>query len=351
MRSPLLEIRDDGLYCPGGDFYIDPWNPVERAVITHAHADHAVAGSRDYLCSSTCAPLLQARLGSDIAVQPLAYGVSINIGSVSVTLHPAGHILGSAQVEVASGGYSWVVSGDYKLRPDSTSEAFEPVRCHGFVTEATFALPIFRWPAAAETFAEINAWWQRNRDDKRASVLYGYSLGKAQRLIAGVDASIGPIYTHGSVQILNDIYRRSGIPLPSTIYAMEAGTKDFRGALVVAPPAMNGSAWVRRFGNFSNAMASGWMAIRGHRRRRAIDRGFVLSDHADWPQLLSAIKQTGAEQVWVTHGLVEPLARWLNEAGIAATGVKTHFADEDENPREPEPSGLEPTGLEPAGAP
>ncbi len=339
MSDPLLEMRDAGLYCPGGDFYIDPWKPVERAVITHAHADHARAGSVNYLCSTSCAPILRARLGMDITVQTLAYDAAINVGSVRVSLHPAGHILGSAQVKVEVGGYSWVVSGDYKLEPDPTNQAFEAVRCNGFVTEATFALPIFRWPSSAETFAEINTWWQQNRDDKRASVLYGYSLGKAQRLIAGVDASIGPIYTHGAVERMNEIYRQSGVRLPPTIYAMEASTKDFSGALIVAPPGMNGSAWVRRFGNFSNAMASGWMQIRGHRRRRAIDRGFVLSDHADWPGLLSAIQQTGAEQVWVTHGSIAPMVRWLHEKGIAAMGLETQFSDEDVGPIEAEGVG------------
>ena len=340
MSDSLLQMRDAGLYCPGGDFYIDPWKPVERAIITHAHADHARAGLLNYLSSTSCAPILRARLGLDVAVQALYYNAAISIGSVRVSLHPAGHILGSAQVKVESGGYSWVVSGDYKLQADPTNQAFEAVRCNGFVTEATFALPIFRWPSSAETFAEINAWWQQNRDDKRASVLYGYSLGKAQRLIAGVDASIGPIYTHGAVERMNEIYRQSGVQLPPTIYAMDATTKDFSGALIVAPPGMNGSAWIRRFGNFSNAMASGWMQIRGHRRRRAIDRGFVLSDHADWPGLLSAIQQTGAEQVWVTHGSIAPMVRWLNEQGIAAMGLQTQFSEEDSSeaaiPLEPE---------------
>ncbi len=334
LSAPLLEMRDAGLYCPRGDFYIDPWTPVERAVITHAHADHARAGSLNYLCSKTCAPILHARLGPEITVQELDYHTPLSIGSVSVSLHPAGHILGSAQVKVERGGYSWVISGDYKITPDPTNEAFQPVRCNCFVTEATFALPIFRWPSSAETFAEINGWWEQNRCNKRASVLYGYSLGKAQRLIAGVDPSIGPIYTHGAVQRLNEIYRQSGIPLPPTIYALKATTKAFSGALIVAPPGMNGSAWVRRFGDFSTGMASGWMQVRGHRRRRAIDRGFVLSDHADWPGLLEGIEQTGAEQVLVMHGTVAPLVRWLNEQGISAMGLMSQFSDEAESPLE-----------------
>ena len=336
MNEPLLELRDAGLFCPLGGFYIDPWQPVEKAVITHAHADHARPGSQSYLCSASCAPLLRLRLGADASVQGLAYATSLTLGSVNVSLHPAGHILGSAQVKIEHGGYSWVVSGDYKVIADTTSEAFTPVRCHGFVTEATFALPIFRWPASVEVFAEIDEWWRKNRAENRASVLYGYALGKAQRLIAGVDASIGPIYTHGAVERLNEVYRQSGVRLPPTTYAMEAKAKDFRGALIVAPPGMNGSAWVRRFGDFSNAMASGWMQVRGHRRRRAIDRGFVLSDHADWPGLLSAIRETGAEQIWVTHGSAGPLVRWLTESGLHAEALTTQFATEDEAPADSE---------------
>jgi putative mRNA 3-end processing factor len=334
--EPILQLRDSGLYCAAGDFYVDPWAPVERAVITHAHRDHARPGSNSYLCARPGAALLRARIGAEGVIESLPYGTSLTIGSASVSLHPAGHILGSAQVRIESAGYSWVVSGDYKIEPDRTVQPFEPVRCQGFVTEATFALPIFHWQPSSHTFQEINEWWHGNRENQRASVLYCYALGKAQRLLAGIDASLGPIYTHGSVERLTNIYRDAGVDLPPTIYAMEAQVKTFAGALVLAPLAMNGSAWVRRFGDFSTAMASGWMQIRGHRRRRAIDRGFVLSDHADWPGLLTAIRETGAEQVWVTHCYINPLVRWLQEKGISAQGLATHFENEDESAKDTE---------------
>ncbi len=333
----LLEVREAGLYCPAGDFYVDPWSPVEKAIITHAHGDHARAGSAHYLCAEACAAPLRGIVGADASIQPVPYRVPLTLGNTSVSLYPAGHILGSAQVKIESAGYSWVVSGDYKLAPDRTNEPFEPVRCHGFITEATFALPIFRWLPGADVFQEINAWWHHNRENRRASVLYCYALGKAQRLLAGIDASIGPIYTHGSVERVTNIYRDAGVVLPPTHYATEARVKDFADALILAPPAMNGSAWVRRFGDCSTAMASGWMQIRGHRRRRAVDRGFVLSDHADWPGLLTAIRETGAEQVWVTHGYIDPLVRWLCEKGLDAQGLATRYENEDESGTDADP--------------
>jgi putative mRNA 3-end processing factor len=306
--------------------YIDPWLPVSRAVITHGHSDHARVGSESYLCAAPGAGVLRARLGSDISLQAVAFGESTRIGDVTVTLYPAGHILGSAQVKVERDGYSWVVSGDYKLESDPTCDAFEPVRCNGFITEATFALPIYRWIDDAAVFAQINAWWRGNCEQGLASVLYGYALGKAQRLIAGVDASIGPIYTHGAVERLNEVYRATGVRLPATVSAMEA--RDFKGALIVAPPGVEGSTYLRRFGDYSSAMASGWMQVRGNRRRRAMDRGFVLSDHADWPGLLRAIEETGAETIWATHGYTGPLVRWLREQGRNAEELKTQFEPE-----------------------
>lgn len=328
--SPLLELRPQGLYCPPGDFFIDPWTGVGRAVITHGHSDHARWGSQSYLCAAPGAAILRARLGADISLQAQRYGDPVRLGDVTVTLHPAGHILGSSQVKIDQAGYSWVVSGDYKVEPDPTTTAFEPVRCNGFVTEATFALPIYTWDHSATTFDAINHWWQSNRAAGRASILYGYSLGKAQRLLAGVDPSIGPIFTHGSVERLNEIYRAAGVRLPATTYALSANAKDFAGALIVAPPGMNGSTWLRRFGDFSTGLASGWMRVRGHRRRRAVDRGFILSDHADWPGLLSTIRATGAEQVWVTHGYIDPLVRWLRESGVTAQGLATRYGEEEE---------------------
>jgi putative mRNA 3-end processing factor len=331
--KPLLELTQSGLYCGAGNFYIDPWAPVESAVITHAHSDHARAGSLRYLTSAEGETTLRARLGEQVNISAIAYGEQIRLGDVNISLHPAGHVLGSSQVRVELEGLVWVVSGDYKTAADVTCKPFEPIRCHGFVTEATFGLPIYRWAPHSEVLREIDNWWLQNRDAGKASVLYGYSLGKAQRLLAGVDASIGPIFTHGAVERITQIYREAGVALPSTRNAMAAARSEFPGSLIVAPPSANGSAWVRRFGEFSTALASGWMRIRGHRRRRAVDRGFALSDHADWPGLLAAIKATSAETVWVTHGHSAPLARFLTEQGLDAMTISTQFEGELDEPQ------------------
>jgi len=327
----LLQLNPDGLYCAAGEFYVDPWNPVERAVITHAHADHLCAGSKSYLSARPCDALLRARVGVEGAIESLAYGEARNINGVRVSFHPAGHILGSAQVRMEYQGQVWVVSGDYKLAPDPTCTGFEAVPCHTFITESTFGLPIFRWPEPGETLDEINAWWRGNQQAGKASVLFAYPLGKAQRVLAGIDSSIGPIYTHGAVERFNGIYRDGGIALPATQFVRSAPPKtDWTRALILAPPMAKTAPWLRRFGDFSTGMASGWMRIRGTRRRRSIDRGFVLSDHADWPALLSAIRSSGAERVWVTHGYRAPLARWLAENGVDADAVETRFEGEQE---------------------
>jgi putative mRNA 3-end processing factor len=327
----LLQLNPDGLYCAAGDFYIDPWNPVERAIVTHAHADHLCPGSKSYLSARLCEALLRARVGMEAVIESLAYGEARHINGVRVSFHPAGHILGSAQVRIEYQGQIWVASGDYKLAPDPTCAGFETVPCHTFITESTFALPIFHWPEPGETLDEINAWWRGNQVAGKASVLFAYPLGKAQRVLAGIDSSIGAIYTHGAVERFNGIYRDGGIALPATQYARSAPPKtDWTRALILAPPMAKTAPWLRRFGDFSTGMASGWMRIRGTRRRRSIDRGFVLSDHADWPALLSAIRGSSAERVWVTHGYRAPLARWLAENGVDADAIETRFAGEQD---------------------
>jgi putative mRNA 3-end processing factor len=332
--ADLVVARPEGLYCAPGDFFIDPWRPVERAVITHAHADHARRGHGRYLASADSAGVLRARLGDDIALQTLAYGETIEHRGVRMSLHPAGHVLGSAQVRLEHGGRVWVVSGDYWLsghegERNATCAAFEPVRCDCFVSESTFGLPIYRWAPQHEVFAAIDAWWRANADAGRASLLLGYSFGKAQRLLAGVDASIGPIVVHGAVQVVNDAYRAAGVTLPPTHRADELkGHAELKRALIVAPPSANGSPWLRRFGDYSDAFASGWMQLRGARRRGAFDRGFVLSDHADWPGLQRAIRATGAQRVIVTHGYEAVMVRWLREQGLDAGAFETEYGDE-----------------------
>ena len=329
----LIVQRPEGLYCPPGDFFIDPWRPVSRAVITHAHADHARRGHDHYLASAPAEGVLRWRLGNDINLQTLAYGQQITHHGVTLSLHPAGHVLGSSQVRLeyrgTGGGQVWVASGDYKVAPDTTCAPFEPVRCDVFITESTFGLPIYRWRPDAELFAEINAWWAANVAAGRASVLMCYSFGKAQRILSGVDASIAPIVVHSAVQPLNVAYRDAGIKLPETVLVSEvADAADFRRALVLCPPSAAAGPWVKRFGDFSDAFASGWMQLRGARRRGAYDRGFVLSDHADWPGLMSAIGATGASRVIVTHGSVPVLVRYLTGQGLHAEAFHTEYGDD-----------------------
>jgi len=333
----LLRLAELGLYCEAGDFYIDPWQPVARAVITHAHGDHAGWGSSADACSREGEAVLRTRLGPDASIRALDWGEAVDMNGVRVSLHPAGHILGSAQIRVEYGGEVWVVSGDYKTDPDPTCTPFELVRCDTFITESTFGLPIYRWTPEAQVFAEIRAWWTANRDAGRASLLFAYALGKAQRLLAGLaDADIGPIYTHGAVERLNRDYRAAGVRLADTRYASDLPRKhDFTGSMIVAPPSAAGSTWLRRFGDLSTGFASGWMRIRGARRRRSLDRGFVLSDHVDWPSLLATVDATGAQRVWVTHGTREPLVRLLNERGIEALAVASQWkGEEDTDPVE-----------------
>jgi putative mRNA 3-end processing factor len=325
----LIVRRPEGLYCEAGDFYVDPWRPVARAVITHAHADHARTGHGRYVAAAPAEGILRARLG-EISLATLAYGEPLTVNGVRVSLHPAGHVLGSAQVRIEHRGEVWVISGDYKVEPDPTCTPFEPVPCHTLVTESTFGLPIYRWPPSAEVFASIDAWWAQNARAGRASVLFCYAFGKAQRLLAGVDASIGPIVCHGATEPLNRAYRAAGVALPPTRLVSEVTDRtEFTRALVLAPPSAGGTSWMKRFPEPSDAFASGWMAVRGARRRRAVDRGFVLSDHADWRGLQSAIGASGAQRVFVTHGYVPVMVRWLTEQGLDAQAFETEFGGDE----------------------
>ncbi|MCA3133277.1 MAG: ligase-associated DNA damage response exonuclease [Rhodocyclaceae bacterium] len=327
----LVQATPRGLYCPPGDFFIDPWRPVERAVITHAHADHARRGHGRYLAAGVGERVLRARLG-EISLQCVGYGEAVTINGVRVSLHPAGHVLGSAQVRIDHGGEVWVVSGDYKVEPDATCTAFEPVRAHAFVTESTFGLPVYRWSSGAVLFEEVSRWWRGNAAAGRASVVYAYAFGKAQRILAGVDSSIGPIVCHGAVEALNRAYRDSGVLLPPTLLASHVADRAVLSrALVVAPPSAQGSPWLSRFGEYSDAFASGWMQLRGARRRRAVDRGFVLSDHADWPGLVQAIRESAATRVFVTHGYVPVMVRWLQEQGWDAQPMESEYGGEQDD--------------------
>jgi putative mRNA 3-end processing factor len=329
----VIEPTQAGLYCAAGRFHIDPWLPIDRAVITHAHGDHLRPGSGAYLCSDIAHPLVLQRLGPDAPVAASRYNETIDIHGVHVSLHPAGHILGAAQVRVEHRGEVWVASGDYKRAPDPTCAPFEPQRCHTFITEATFGMPVFRWDPPSETVREIVAWWSEMRTAGRPAVLFAYALGKAQRVLSELAAHADrPVYVHGALAGVMDVYRRAGVPLPPVRRASdESRSRSFAGELIVAPLAARGSIWMRRFGDHSSAFASGWMRIRGARRRRGYDRGFALSDHADWDALLATVEETGAERVFVTHGYTVQLARFLSSGrGLDAHAWQTQYEGEPE---------------------
>ncbi len=325
----MIELSDKGLYCRVGDFHIDPWRPVPRALITHAHADHARPGHGRYWAASAGESLLRHRLGREIALEPMGYGEVCRFGSVEVSLHPAGHVLGSAQIRVAGDDGVWVVSGDYKRDADPTCDGFEVVPCDTFITEATFALPAYRWQPAAAVAGDIYRWWQTNAAVGRTSVLFCYALGKAQRLLAELLAyTQETAFLHGALTPLTECYREAGIAmLPTEPVGRRLKGEDFSQALVLAPPSAAGSAWMRRFPRHSTGFASGWMRIRGNRRRRGYDRGFVLSDHVDWPGLIRTIEETGARRVLATHGRTDVLVRYLRERGWEADSLETLFGD------------------------
>ncbi len=326
----LVRVTGEGLYCEAGGFYIDPWRRVDRALITHGHSDHARPGMGAYLTSASGSGVVRERVGAGALIEGLPFGERRRIGEVVVSFHPAGHVLGSAQIRIEHGGEVWVVTGDYKTAADPSCEGFEPVRCDTLITEATFGLPVYRWPESAEVHAGIDRWWAENRAAGRTSVLFAYALGKAQRVLCGLDREAGPIGVHGAVERMLPHYRAAGRPIPPVVKAGAETCGLLRGeGLIVAPGSVQGTPWLRRFAPYSLAFASGWMQVRGTRRRRALDRGFVLSDHVDWPGILSTVRASGARRVGVTHGYAGALVRWLREEeGLDAWELPTRYAGE-----------------------
>ena len=326
----LIEFSDKGLYCRAGGFYIDPWKPVEKAVITHGHSDHARWGSKHYLCHHLTKPILQARLGPN-SYEAVNWNEKITINGVTVSLHPAGHIIGSSQIRVEKDGEVWVVSGDYKTEDDGLSGAFEPVSCHSFITESTFGLPIYKWKKQEEIFNQVRTWVRKNQEDEKTSVLIAYSLGKAQRLLPCLAEVTDQIFVHGAVYNMHQALVAAGCRLPEVKRVTNETPKDvLKKAVVIAPSGAEGSPWLRRFYPYAIGICSGWMQVRGNTRRKNADAGFALSDHADWPGLLSAIQATGAQKVYVTHGFQHAFSRYLNEQGIASAEVKTEYGTEEE---------------------
>ncbi len=324
----LLEFTEHGIFCSQAGVYIDPWKPVDKAIVTHGHSDHARPGNKYYLCHKDTAPVIKWRLGAE-HTQKMNYLEPIYINGVEISLHPAGHIIGSSQVRVAYKGEVWVVSGDYKLENDGLSTPFEPVKCDVFITESTFGLPVYKWRPQEEIFAEINSWWEQNKKNGLTSVLTGYSLGKAQRLLHQINRDIGPIYLHGAIYNINRVLIDSGVGISDMPRVLpEMKKEDFQHALIIAPPSALNSPWMKKFYPYVTATASGWMSLRGTRRRRSVDRGFAISDHADWDGLNQAIKATGAQKIIITHGYRNTFARWLRENNYDAQIEDTQFEGE-----------------------
>ena len=324
---PLLEFTSRGIYCAAADVYLDPWKKVPKALITHGHSDHARWGNQQYITHHDNVPIIQHRLGN-ITVAGKSYGERFSINGVQFSFHPAGHVPGSSQIRVENRGEVWVFTGDYKLENDGISTPFEAVICHTFITECTFGLPVFNWQDPVKVHRQINQWWAANKAAGITSLLMGYSLGKAQRLLKHLDPKIGKIFTHGAPEKMTEVLR-SQIDFPETqLITRETNKKQIDENVDLAPPAVMGSAWAKKLGEISTGYASGWMAFRGARRRRAVDKAFVLSDHADWKGLLHAVEATGCENVITTHGYTDIFAQYLREKGWNARTEKTQYEAE-----------------------
>ncbi|MEX2511463.1 MAG: ligase-associated DNA damage response exonuclease [Cyclobacteriaceae bacterium] len=325
----MIVLNENGLFCPKAGLYIDPWKPVEKAVITHAHSDHARWGMKSYLSHHQSREILKYRLDEAINLETVPYGQVLRVNGVKISLHPAGHIPGSAQVRLEDGGEITVVSGDYKMEDDGLCDPFEAVKCHTFISESTFGLPIYKWEAQKSIFEDINQWWVSNAIESRCSVIFAYSLGKAQRILHNLNLDIGKVYTHGAIWNTNEALSANGLKLPGTErVTTETPKSSFRKAMILAPPSAMGSPWMRKFAPYRTALCSGWMNIRGARRRRGVDAGFVLSDHADWEGLNQAISSTGAENIYLTHGFTETLAKYLSEKHLNAFALETLYTGE-----------------------
>jgi len=331
---PLITFTKKGIYCKQGDFYIDPWWPVDYAVTTHGHSDHVRYGNKYYLCHTLTAPIIKKRISEDLNIETLDYGKQIIRNGVAISFFPAGHIIGSAQVRLEYKGEICVISGDYKTEYDGISTPFEPIKCHSFVSESTFGLPIYKWQKQAVVFDDIKNWVNNNINQMKTSVLIAYSLGKAQRLIKNLATDL-PIYVHNSIANLNEVIINSGINLPETIrITPETKKDDMQKGILIVPPVMRDSKWIKSLNQSATGICSGWMQVRAHRRWQSADAGFTLSDHADWPGLIEAVVATGAEKVYVTHGFTAAFSRFLNEKGIESAEVTTYFGQEDDQEAE-----------------
>lgn len=327
----LLSLTSKGLYCALGDFYIDPWENVETAIITHAHGDHAKWGMKKYITVFENQYILKKRI-PDSLITTYQYGEKFKMGDVEVSLHPAGHILGSSQVRIQYQDEVWVFTGDFKRDLDLTCSPFEVVPCDVFISEATFSLPVYRWPDFKNEVQEIYNWWMKNREEGFNSVLCCYALGKAQRIIAGLrEITSEPIWVHGTIDELNQSYAKTGLSWPEVKKVPLESKEKFKGAMILCPPSALGSSWNKRLSPKKIAFASGWMRLRGNRRRKGYERGFVISDHADWPSLIRTVKETGCRKVYFTHGQTDAIVKYLNEEGVKAYDLKLPYDVEGES--------------------
>jgi len=319
----LLQQTPSGLYCEIGDFFIDPVKAVNRALITHAHADHSRYGMNAYLSHHFNEGVMRKRLGDSISFQGINYNETININGVKVSFHPAGHIPGSAQIRLEYKGDIWVVTGDYKCNDDGLSTPFEPIKCRVFYTESTFALPVFHWEPQAKIFQEIHDYWKQCQSNGEHLIITAYSLGKAQRLLNNLNRRTGPVYCHRAIIEMNEALNESG--------ALENADHDFwdyapmsnlsdtqvsleKPGIIISPASGISDAFLKKIKNYRIANCSGWMAIKGRQKWDNLDRGFVLSDHADWNELTWACKETGAEDIRPVHGYTDVLKRWITES-------------------------------------
>lgn len=328
----LLRPAPAGLYCPVGDFYVDPVRPVDRAVVTHGHSDHARPGHGAVLATPETLAIMAERYGPDFAgrTQPAAYGETTQINGVTVRFAPAGHVLGSAQAVIERDGLTMVVSGDYKRRRDPTCLPFEPVPCHVFISEATFGLPVFVHPPDGEEIARLVH--SLTQFPERAHLVGAYALGKAQRVIcllreAGWDRTI---HVHGALERLNRLYQNEGIDLGPLAPATGLKAGALGGEVVIAPPSAVQDRWARRFADPVSAFASGWMGVRARARQRGVELPLVISDHADWPELIQTFEELAPEEIWITHGREEGLLRWAELKGVKAQALRLVGYDEDD---------------------
>lgn len=348
MRAELLlRTTPAGLYCPEGDFYVDPVRPVDRAVVTHGHSDHARAGHGSVLATRETLAIMGTRYGADFTShpQPIAYRDSVTVNGVTIRLVPAGHVLGSAQAVIEKGGARVVVSGDYKRRRDPTCALFEPVECDVFISEATFGLPVFRHPPDTEEIGKLLE--SLKVFPERCHLVGAYALGKAQRVIALIREAgyHEPIYLHGAMQRLCDLYVAHGIDLgdlrPAAEYTKSPATREiFKGAIVMAPPSALNDVWSRRLGDVVTCFASGWMRVRARARQKIVELPMIISDHADWDELCATVSELRPGQLWVTHGAEEALVHWSNSIGVPAQALNLVGYDEE---GEGEPGAATPT--------